>query len=488
MAKKRNPEVIDLEKRKKHLKKREKIRHTNIGAIIFFLIFVYMAFYVYTYMTREKIQFYEVAEGSIMEDREYTGLILREESVYSTDSAGYINYYIREGKRASVGASVYSLDESGRVEQFLEENGGGSAQISDEDLLSLKKELTSFSLSYDDDNFSQVEDIKLSLEAAMMEYVSFSAMDSLSEAMVQAGINFHQISADKAGVVSYVVDQYTDGDGQTHSYADLAPTAVTADAFNRAGYSRTQTKSGDLVEQGAPIYKIITSDQWSLIFPMDEQDIADYGGQDQLHVTFPGYDLELTGDFSVITGADGNTYGQLDFTKYMVQFESERFLQFEISADTTTGLKIPKTAVTQKQFFLIPEDYVAQGGDSTSDGFMKETYSEQDGSSSIVFVPATIYYSKDGYYYIDASGQEEIKAGDYLVKPGSTKRFQVGQTAALDGVYNINRGYAVFRQVSILTSNDEYYIVEKGTRYGLSVYDHIVLDASTVTEGAIIYQ
>ena len=120
MAKKRNPEVIDLEKRKKHLKKREKIRHTNIGAIIFFLIFVYMAFYVYTYMTREKIQFYEVAEGSIMEDREYTGLILREESVYSTDSAGYINYYIREGKRASVGASVYSLDESGRVEQFLE--------------------------------------------------------------------------------------------------------------------------------------------------------------------------------------------------------------------------------------------------------------------------------------------------------------------------------------------------------------------------------
>ena len=34
----------------------------------------------------------------------------------------------------------------------------------------------------------------------------------------------------------------------------------------------------------------------------------------------------------------------------------------------------------------------------------------------------------------------------------------------------------------------EYYIVAKGTSYGLSVYDHIVLDASTVTEGAIIYQ
>ena len=57
------------------------------------------------------------------------------------------------------------------------------------------------------------------------------------------------------------------------------------------------------------------------------------------------------------------------------------------------------------------------------------------------------------------------------------------------GVYNINKGYAVFRLISELTNNGEYYIIiEKGTKYGLSVYDHIVLNASTVTEGQIIYQ
>lgn len=42
--------------------------------------------------------------------------------------------------------------------------------------------------------------------------------------------------------------------------------------------------------------------------------------------------------------------------------------------------------------------------------------------------------------------------------------------------------------ISELTNNGEYYIIEKGTKYGLSVYDHIVLNASTVTEGQIIYQ
>ena len=38
-----------------------------------------------------------------------------------------------------------------------------------------------------------------------------------------------------------------------------------------------------------------------------------------------------------------------------------------------------------------------------------------------------------------------------------------------------------------ISTNGEYYTVKKNMDYGLSVYDHIVLDADTVTEGQIIY-
>lgn len=87
-------------------KKKSKIiryRHPlniNVGMIIFAIIFVYLVFSVYTYMKKEKVQFYEIVEGNIVNDRQYTGIILRDERVESTDRAGYINYYIREGKRA----------------------------------------------------------------------------------------------------------------------------------------------------------------------------------------------------------------------------------------------------------------------------------------------------------------------------------------------------------------------------------------------------
>ena len=67
-------------------------KNINVGMIIFAIIFVYMSFSVYTYLKREKVQVYEVVEGSIVNEKAYTGIILREESTKYTDRAGYINY------------------------------------------------------------------------------------------------------------------------------------------------------------------------------------------------------------------------------------------------------------------------------------------------------------------------------------------------------------------------------------------------------------
>ena len=66
------------------------------------------------------------------------------------------------------------------------------------------------------------------------------------------------------------------------------------------------------------------------------------------------------------------------------------------------------------------------------------------------------------------------------------KEDQLNKTRKLKGVYNINRGYAVFRQVQILCESDEYYIVQSGDDYGLSNNDHIALTGKDVHEGDVI--
>ena len=57
---------------------------------------------------------------------------------------------------------------------------------------------------------------------------------------------------------------------------------------------------------------------------------------------------------------DGGSYGKLDFSQYMVQFASDRYVTFEIDTEKADGLKIPVTAVTEKEFYLIPLEYMVQ--------------------------------------------------------------------------------------------------------------------------------
>ena len=55
-----------------------------------------------------------------------------------------------------------------------------------------------------------------------------------------------------------------------------------------------------------------------------------------------------------------------------------------------TGLKIPNSSVVEKEFFIIPKDYVTKGGNSGSYGVLRETYLE-DGTATTEFVETTIY-------------------------------------------------------------------------------------------------
>ena len=168
----------------------------------------------------------------------------------------------------------------------------------------------------------------------------------------------------------------------------------------------------------------------------------------------------------------------------MVQFISDRYVNFEVEAERMDGLKIPVTAVTSKDFYLIPLEFIAQGGDSSDTGFLKEVYSEK--GTSIEFVPVTIYNSTEEYYFIDMGEKSPLKAGDFVIKPDSTERYQIGARESLQGVYNINKGYAVFKQIDIIYQNNEYSIIRSDTDYGISLYDHIALDGNAVTENALI--
>ena len=186
----------------------------------------------------------------------------------------------------------------------------------------------------------------------------------------------------------------------------------------------------------------------------------------------------------IIHENEDGTYAELCFNNSMITFCTDRYIDIELSTEEETGLKIPNSAIVEKEFFIVPEGYVTKGGNSGADGVLREVYTE-DGQAGTEFIETSIYnYSEEEKaYYLDDS---ILRIGDYILKPESMEKYAISKRGTLIGVYNINKGYADFKQVSILYQNDEYAIVKPNTTYGLSVYDYIALDASSVEEDDLI--
>ena len=66
--------------------------HFSIGFIIIGVMFIYMLYHLFTYITADNITIYEVSQGSISANLEYNALAIRQEQVITAENNGDILY------------------------------------------------------------------------------------------------------------------------------------------------------------------------------------------------------------------------------------------------------------------------------------------------------------------------------------------------------------------------------------------------------------
>lgn len=460
MVKKTNKKVVKFHKQS----------HLNIGIIVFLIIFIYMLYNIFQYFTTEQAAVYEVSQGTIAQNNTFTGLALRTETVYNAESSGYINYYNKDAVKAGVDTYVYSIDETGDFyKQMLKKNEGQLFKQKDS-YNELEKTAFEYVQGYSDETFYQVYSFKYDMEAALMEALSANSLSGLGEYKDSLG-TFHSYLAPQAGVVVY----------NTDGLEDTTTENFTKDSFDQSKHIKNNLQAKEKVNAGDPVYKMITSEAWDLIIPIEEQLALELSEEENMKVEFQKDGSSAWGKCKILKRDDG-FYLDLTFQNSMVRFASDRYLDVKLVLSDTTGLKIPNTSLTEKDFFVIPKEYITQGGDSDGNGVLLQRVSK-DGKRTMEFTEVTVFQENKKTYYIDG---EDLKKGDIINKPDSGETMSLDKTASLKGVYNINKGYAVFRKVDILFQNEEYTIVDTGTRYGLSLYDHIALDATAISENQIV--
>ena len=457
----------------KKIKRYRKPLNLNIGMLIFGAVFIYVIICVIMYFQTTHIVRYEVKEGSLATDNFYRGVIIRKESVVNADTAGYVNYYAREGERVAKGDLVYTVDETGRLNEYLENLNLGENSLDKRELAEFRSEISNFMHGFDEKNYDNIYDFKYSLKNTVLKLANANMLQGISSMNGTEGVanivNF--CNAPFTGVVAY----WTDG------YENLTADAVTESVFDEKTYEKNQMVGNALMAVSDAVYKLSTDENWSVVVPIDNDMGVQMEQEGYVKVRFLKNQYESWGATKLLHNADGKTYLELSFTNSMISFVSDRFLDIELIINDEKGLKIPNSSIVQKDFFLIPEDYVRTGNDNeSSTGVIRQCYLE-DGTISSEFIPLDVYsYSEESKeYYL---GTDVLATGDILYKTDSQETYTVSKRATLIGVYNMNKGYADFKQINILYQNEEYSIVKANTRYGLNVYDYIVLDAEAVSD------
>jgi len=455
---------------------KKKISFKNlVGVLTVLLVAAYFIFMFVNFQKQKSISFYEVEEGSIVKERSYQGIILRNETVIASESSGYVNFYITDGKKVSMNSRVYSIDENGDLKKFLQSHAEELQKISNDKLESLHSSIMQEARSFDPSDFKNAYIFREQMESNILGITGNDILSRLSDEIKAAGIRYNDYRTNQTGVVCYTIDGF---EGKTKS-------DITVADFDRSNYKPTRLKSNDLISAGTPVYKLISEENWEIIFQLNSEDISELAGKESLNINFKNHGIQTSAGFETFKNSDGETLGCLKLKKYMIRFINDRYVDFEIVTNNVSGLKIPEKSITSKDFYKIPVSLIMKDNKGNT-GVQKVSIG--NGNNTYSFILVESYMEDDSYSYINLTENSDLKAGDYIGDPDNPSfNYKVEDVKGILDAYNINKGYAVFKRIEELERANGYCIIKKNTPYGLTVYDHIILDASTVEEGEILY-
>lgn len=454
-------------------------KDVNIGLVVAFGVLVLLVINIYRYATTPHLSLYEVHEGSSGSEVTTTAMILRTESVYRTEQAGYLNYYYREGARVTKNAKVYSVNDSSELQDVLNMNEDSNT-LTTNDLLRLKGNIRAFCSTYSDTSFSECYSLREDFLSDYLRYRDISMLDTLANKDTMSN-SFVTVFTQKSGVISYFSDVY---DGYTKEM-------ITGEEFliEKRAIPEYQKQIGiSAIDNFA--YKLITDEKWELVIQLSE-DV-----EESLKKMGSVVKFRISGDQVIYEKSyeelriDGSSYLVVSMDRYGEDYLSERFLDVTLFLAAKEGLKIPETAILTKEVYQIPKRFVmAGGGEADELGVSLERYDADSGEVRPDFCKIEPLFYEDGYYYV---AEEDLDSGQYIFSSSLTSEPERAMLYSfltdMEGVYNMNKGYAVFRRIERITDVEEYVLVRAGLAGGVALYDHIVLDVSAVSKDVILIE
>lgn len=408
---------------------------------------------------KDSIEVYEVQSGELIKLKKEKGIIYRQEKVTYADKSGYVNFFPVSNSRINKGNVVCIINDN--PQNILKNSDNSNI-----DFDRLAKEIRNFSVDVNNLHFHDVYNYNANLNSLVSELNMMSKLDEIvsSNSVRADAVSYSQ----DAGVISYVIDGFED---------DTEYDFNTKQLIN--SFNVNVINQNDTISKGSPLYKIVTSPDYDIVFS-SKNDYSDILSKGKIMIKFQYDKTPVEAKISDFVGNGGNRYYKITLNKYLERFLDRRVIDFEIVENNESGLKIPTSSLIEKNCYVIPKNFLRKTKDGDDAFFVTDT------EGNVTEVLSNISKADNDNYYVSTDDRVGGLNYNSVIVDENGNRFILEKVTRFTGAYNINKGYAVFKNVDILERTNEYAIISKNTQRGLVIYDRIVLDASKVKEGDLI--
>lgn len=449
--------MSEVQKEKEHIKD---FIYLLPYIIVLTIVLGFLAFFMYKYANKKETKIYEVIPGEIINENKEEGFIFRTEEVVNSQKEGYVTYYAYDLSRVKKGSLVCTiLDTQNKVDTNI--------NFLDKDYKNIKNTLSKYANNISNNRFSDCYNYNIKLNQYIDEIRIIRSYDSQDKSYSNVG--GANSFAPFAGVISYYVDGY-----EKVNMVDFQD-----EFFKHDKLIDSKSQNSTFVKQQDPLYKIVTEPEYNIVFK-SKNDYEKEIKRGTVNIKIPYSNDQTSAKISKFKANNNETYYKLSLDNFLEKCCENRILDFSVISKSATGLKIPLRSIVYKNCYIIPKDFMME------DPLTREKYFLKKGTEKkILLTDLNVCKEDENYIYLDIVKEGPIKVNDNLIS-WDQRTYTVREMAKLPGVYNINKGYSVFRHVEILDQTSEYAIIKKGLTYSLASYDHIVLDQSLVNEGELI--
>jgi putative membrane fusion protein len=365
------------------------------------------------------------------------------------------------------------VDETGNITDSLSSSLVGTDIFTDEDYNDIRSTISLYKTDYSDEAFYEVYNFKSNIDSKVLELSNELLMQQVSESSDTVKAGLENVTSPESGIITYYVD----------GFEAVTPDSLTEDMFNKSDYQKTTLKTGEIVNSSTTLFKLIDEEDWNIVCQIDYDQANLLLEESRVTFTINNSNYEITAPFELIQ-KENSYFLNISLSKYMTDYIDERYLSIEIILDKYEGLKIPNTAIVEKNVYKLPVAYIAKGGNEDEEDKVYVQRLDENGEVTVEKIDRDIYKTGDDYYLVNPDSFADT---DVIVQMDTNDTISVSLLSSekVQGVYIANKGIADFTEITVVKAGDEFTIVSDEDK--LREFDNIIMDSSQVIENQIIY-